>query len=179
MANFYVIISHHIEGNRDNFFHNIQHQRRELSIGWSEFNPIGLDYAKIKDEIIKHYPDMGGTNAPDNGGKSLGIFANLKPGDIVFVRGEAKIVETIIVDSISYYDFGGGHFDNGLDYCLKVKFKPFFESKPLSSSSEQIKEDGGNDLYSSVFYEGGRSLVIRKLEDNNAFNLMKILLERS
>ncbi len=174
MANFYVLVSHHSQdnGERDGFYFEKQLPDKHLSIGWGEINPFGKKSDKIKNDIILHYPRYKGTNNPDNGGKSLVLFCSLKQDDIVFIRGEAKILDTGIITGLPIYEHGNGH-DNDFDYCTKVPFIPLFENKPLKKATIDIPKD----IYNKILHDGGVKLVMRKINENIAHQLFKSILD--
>ena len=120
MSRFFAFLSHHEPGNRDKFYFKKQLADKYLSIGWGEVNPVGSIPKKIKSDIKKIYK-IGGTNA-SNGEKSLPLFVSLKPGDIIFIRGDAKILDVGIITDIPFYNYGNGHESGGFDYCTKVAF---------------------------------------------------------
>ena len=171
MANFYTLVSHHNqdEGKRDDFYKTTQLQKKELSIGWGEVNPFGKKYDKIKSDIELHYPYFKGTTNPDNGGKSLRLFSDLLPGDIVFVRGNKKIIDVALITGKPFYDYNKGH--DGNDYCTLVSFVPLFEDARLAIPTIDLP----NDIYGKILYEGGVKLVMRKIEENVALQLLKMI----
>jgi hypothetical protein len=169
MANYYVLISTHKETERDSFYVDTQLRDLKLSIGWGDINPINKSQPEIKRIIEEFYPDYKGTVNPDNGAKSLTLFSILKPGDIVFIRGTAKIIDVGIVTGSAFFD-NTGHYDD--DYYLKLPFTPLFSKKPSILKTEDIP----SDIYDEVLYDGGRSLVIRKLSEDIARPLLKAML---
>jgi hypothetical protein len=169
MANYYVLLSTHIEKERDTFYAKKQLRDRRLSIGWGDINPINKSQPEIKRIIEDFYPDFKGTVNPDIGAKSLTLFANLIPSDIVFVRGVAKILDVVIVNGTAYFD-RAGHYDD--EYYLKVPFVPLFGDKQIRIKTADIPDE----IYNEVVYEGGRSMVIRQIEEATARELLKAIL---
>lgn len=92
MANYYTLVSTHIEEQRKSFYVDTQRPNLKLSIGWGAVNPICKSQAEIKIGIEEFYPECKSTINPDNGAKSLTSFIHLKPGDIIFVRGKQKLL---------------------------------------------------------------------------------------
>lgn len=168
MSNYYALVSTHKAEDRDSFYENTQLKTLNLSIGWGEINPINKSQAEIKKIIEEFYPDFKGTVNPDNGAKSLTLFNNLKPGDIIFVRGSAKIIDVIIITGNAYFD-KTGHYKN--DYFLKIPFTPLFSDKQTKIRTEDIP----SSIYNEVLYEGGRSIVIRELTSEIARQLLKAM----
>lgn len=166
MAQFYVLVSTYKKEERDSFYSDKQLKDLRLSIGWGDINPINKSQPEIKKIIEDFYPDLKGTGNPDNGFKSLTIFSNLKPGDIVFVRGIAKIIDVVVITGHAYFDTKGHYND---DYYLKIPFIPLFSD--LQSIIETV--DIPSTIYEEVLYEGGRSLVIREIVEETARQLLK------
>jgi hypothetical protein len=168
MANYYALVSTHKENERDSFYIDSQLHDLKLSIGWGDINPINKSQPEIKKIIEDFYPDLKGTVNPDNGAKSLTLFNNLKPGDIVFVRGTAKIVDVVIITGKPFFDKKGHYTD---DYYLKISFIPLFTNRQSIIETANIPDS----IYSEVLYEGGRSLVVRELSEDTARQLLKAL----
>lgn len=173
MANFFALVSHHDQNNRDNFYLSQQLVSRTLSIGWGEVNPIGSTPAKIKQDIIHHYPDVEGTNNPWNGEESLPVFCSLRPGDLVFIRGAAKILDIGIITGPAYYAYGSGHYDNGYNYCTMVPFTPLLDNAQAGILTRNIPDDN----YTNILEERGRRLVMRQIQEADARVLMKSIFE--
>lgn len=169
MANFYVLITHHDQQYRDLFYFERQLAQKCLSIGWGEVNPIGSTPTKIKNDIKNAYPNADGTNNPWNGEESLPVFCSLGPGDLVFVRGNAQILDIAIITGPVYYDYGKGQFDNGYDYCTMVPFVPLLNNVQAGLLTRQIPDAN----YSNILEERGRRLVMRKIKEIDALALMK------
>jgi|GEM_PF-2548392 len=172
MANFYALISHHDQGGRDDFYYNQQLPSKLLSIGWGEVNPIGSTPQKIKSDIKIAYPNADGTNNPWNGEESLPVFCSLMPGDLVFVRGNAKILDIAIITGKAFYAYGQGHFDNGFDYCTMIPFTPLLDNVQAGILTRQIPDAN----YSNVLEERGRRLVMRKINEPDALAVLKSIL---
>ncbi|MBW8002989.1 MAG: hypothetical protein FVQ80_13390 [Planctomycetes bacterium] len=172
MANYFSFISTHIDEERDDFYHNTQLKEKRLSIGWGEINPLNKSEPEIKRIIEEFYPEYKGTNNPDNASKSLSMFSNLYPGDIVFVRGRAKILDVVVINGIPVFD-RTGHYDG--DYYLKVSFVPLFESKLTILETRLITED----IYNDVLFAEGRTIVIRKLNETVAIKLFKTIFDHT
>jgi len=164
MANYYVFVSTWDDEDRDDFYLNTQLKDRKLSIGWGDLNPINKTEREIKRLIELFYPNFAGTNNPANGAKSLSTFAHLSPGDVVFVRGIAKIIDVVLITEKPYFD-STGHYKE--DFYFKVSFVPLFESGRVVLETRNIPEP----IYSDVLFAEGRSLVIRKLDENVAKTL--------
>ena len=168
MSKFYTIISTHLVDERDSFYYNTQLKDKKLSIGWGEFEATGLNYDEIKSEIEYHYPAFVGTVNPDSGGKSLPLFLNLSIGDIVFVRGAAKILDIVVITGKAEYDTIGHYID---DYFLKVPFTPLFDNNNFNI---QISELSDHARYEIVFEEG-RSTVMKELNESTALELFNLI----
>jgi hypothetical protein len=169
MANYYALIAHHDQVNRDNFYLTKQLPRRTLSIGWGKVNPIGSLPRKIKDDIKHFYPDAEGTNNPWNGEESLPVFCSLNVGDLIFVRGSAKILDIAIITGPAYYRYGSGHGEDGYDYCTMIPFTPLLDNAQSEILTRHIQDSN----YTNILEERGRRLVMRKIQENDARDLMK------
>lgn len=169
MANYYAFVSTHNENERDSFYVNTQLKDLKLSIGWGNINPINKSHQEIKKIIEDFYPGFKGTVNPHNGATSLTLFTNLKPGDIVFVRGIAKIIDVVIITGKTFFDKTGHYPDD--DYFLKISFIPLFTDKQTIIKTADIPES----IYDEVLYEGGKNIVIRELSEDTARQLIKAL----
>jgi hypothetical protein len=170
MANFFSFVSTHIENDRDSFYLNVQLPTRNLSIGWGDINPINKSHFEIKKNIEDFYPDYKGTNNPYNGSVSLPLFVYLQPGDIVFVRGSAKIIDVVVITGHAFFD-RNGHYPE--DYFLKIPFCPLFTDRPSGIDTAKIP----TSIYNEVLYDGGRPLVIRELSESTARILLSEILK--
>lgn len=166
MSHFYSLVSTYKDGERDTFYEEKQLPDRLLSIGWGEVNPINKTIAEIKYLIELFYPDFVGTTNPHNGSISLHRFANLEPGDIIFVRGQKKIIDVVVITDYPFFDTEG-HYDD--DYFLKVPFRPLFENIRTTLLTAKIP---GN-IYYEVLFSEGRSMPLREVDES----LARILLE--
>jgi len=173
MANFFALIAHHDQSNRDNFYLSRQLVNRTLSIGWGEVNPIGSSPSKIKQDIKHFYPNAEGTNNPWNGEESLPVFCSLGAGDLVFVRGSAKILDIAIVTGPVHYSYGSGHDDNGFDYCTMVPFTPLLDNAQAGIFTRNIPDEN----YTNILEERGRRLVMRRIQEDDARVLIKSIFE--
>lgn len=171
MSNFYVLVSHYESNGRDQFYLAVQLPKKELSIGWGKLNPIDIDYDQVHKSILEHYPQFKGTTNPDNGAKSLPLFCDMVPGDIVFVRGDAKIIDVVVITGLPFYDGENGH-NNG-DYCLKVPFTPLFNDK-----HSIIRTIDLDSIYNAAIYKGGFTLVVRKISSEIAKQLLIKILNK-
>jgi len=169
MSHFYVLVSHYEKNERDGFYLDVQLPKNELSIGWGEINPIGLNYDQVHESILINYPQFRGTTNPDNGAKSLPMFCDFVPGDIVFVRGDAKIIDVVVITGLPFYDANNGHGDG--DYLLKAPFIPLFSGK-----HSIIRTIDLNNIYDAVLYEGGYTLVVREISSDVAKKLLLKIL---
>lgn len=168
MSKFYTLISTNIAHERDNFYYNTQLKDKKLSIGWGEFEATGLTYNEIKSKIEFHYPSYIGTVNPDSGGKSLPMFLNLSIGDIVFVRGIAKILDIVVITGKAAYEKTGHYID---DYFLKVPFTSLFETNKFNIQISKLSEDA----HFEVVYEEGRSTAMKELNENTALELLNLI----
>jgi hypothetical protein len=164
MAIFYALVTHHDQQNRDRFYFDQQLPNRMLSIGWGEVNPVGSPPEKIKRDIKRAYPERDGTNNPWNGEESLPVFCAMQPGDIVFVRGNAKILDIAIITGKAFYDYGTGHADNGNNYCTMMPFTPLLDNVQTGIVTRLIPDLN----YSAIQEERGRRLVMRKIGEADA-----------
>lgn len=168
MSKFYTLISTHIVDERDSFYFNMQLKDKKLSIGWGEFDATGLSYEEIKAEIENHYPSYIGTVNPDSGGKSLPMFLNLSVGDIVFVRGVAKILDIVVITGPAKYETIGHYID---DYYLKVPFTPLFTQNDFNIQISKLSEKA----HYEVVYEEGRSTAMKELNESTSLELFKLI----
>jgi hypothetical protein len=97
------------------------------------------------------------------------MFLNLKPGDIIFVRGNAKIIDTCIITEEAFYD-SEGHYKN--DYFLKIPFLPLFSNIQTVINTLEIPKS----IYTEVLYDGGRSLPLRSVSERSAKVLFSKLI---
>jgi hypothetical protein len=169
MANFFTLVSYHVENERELFYVNTQLQDLKISIGWGRVNPINKSHEEIKFLIETLYPEYLGTVNPHNGCLSLHMFAYLKPADIIFVRGDARILDIIIVTGNPFFD-NVGHADG--DYFLKVPFIPLFENEQTTVDTNEIPEN----IYNEVIFGGGRALLMRQISEENARVLLRSLI---
>lgn len=164
MIKYFSFISHDEADERDSYYSETQLPSKLLSIGWGKINPINKSKEEIKLLIETFYPDFRGTVNPDNGAKSLSMFTNLNVGDIVFIRGKAKIIDTVVITGKPFFDT---NLNNG--YYLKIPFKPFFESTRMEINTVNIPQD----IYNEVIFEGGRTLVLREIVEASAKKLLR------
>ena len=169
MANYYVAMSMYEPDERETFYFKTQLPDRKFSTGWGKINPINKSQIEIKKIIEEVYPDTVGTNNPDNGAHSLTLFSYLAPGDIIFVRGVAKIIDIIVITGKAFFDKVGHYGD---DYLLKVPFTPLFD-KPTSIDTAQIPPE----IYNEILFTDGRALVVRELPNDIARYLIKAIVE--
>jgi len=168
MANYYTLVSTHIEKQRKSFYHDIQLPDLKLSIGWGEVNPLSKSQSEIKRGIEEFYPEYKSTVNPDNGAKSLTLFIHLKPGDIIFVRGNAEIIDVAVITGHTFFD-RAGHY--AMDYYLKILFVPLFSDRRTALKTAEIPDE----IYNEVIYDGGRSIVVRELSEDTARRLLKAM----
>ena len=169
MSKFFTLITTHKVEERDSFYYNVQLKNKELSIGWGDFDPTGLSYAKTKSKIEYHYPSFKGTTNPDSGAKSLPLFLDLSIGDIVFVRGVAKIIDIVIITGKPIYDDTRGHYAN--DYYLKVPFVSLFDKRQFDIHISSLTEESKYE----IVYEEGRSTAMKELGENTVLELFKLI----
>lgn len=163
MPKYFSLISHDEAEERDYYYTHIQLPSKKLSIGWGKINPINKSKEEIKLLIETFYPDFIGTVNPDNGAKSLSMFINLNIADIVFVRGKAKILDTVIVTGKPFFETDP---DDG--YFLKVPFEPLFKNTTTEIITASIPEE----IYNEIIFDGGRTLVMREISETSANRLL-------
>ncbi len=169
MTNFFTLVSTDIKEQRLSFYTDTQLPDLKLSIGWGRINPVCKSTAEIKQGILDFYPEREWKGNAENGAKSLTAFIHFNPGDIVFVRGNAEIIDVAIVTGPAYYDKTGYY---PKDYYLKVPFVPLFSNSRTTLRTAEIPDE----IYNDVIYEGGRSIVIRELSEETARKLLKAIL---
>ena len=169
MPRYFSFISHDEADERDFHYTNVQLPSKNLSIGWGKINPINKSKEEIKHLIETFYPDFRGTVNPDNGAKSLTMFTSLNIGDIVFVRGKAIILDTVIVTGNAFFKTDP---DDG--YFLKIPIEPVFENIRMDINTVNIPEE----IYNEIIFDGGRTLVMRGIRESSAnkllFNILKL-----
>jgi hypothetical protein len=170
MANYYVLISTYKKEERDSFYARTQLVDRKLSIGWGDVNPINKSKREIKNLIKIFYEDLKGTNNPDNGANSLPLFTNLKPGDIVFLRGNAQIIDVCIITGTVFYDKNGHYKD---DYFLKIPFEPLFSDIQTEIRTIDIPDEIKNE----VLNKDGVTMPIRQITEKTARQLLIAMAE--
>lgn len=168
MANFFSLISF---GNldRDQFYADNQKFENALSIGWGKINPINRTYEEIEISVKLNYSQLE-TLSITNAAKSLHRFKNLELGDIVFVRGEAKILDAVIISSIPYFDTIGHEID---DYFLKIKFTPLFASINCSLNLNELQDEA---VRKEFIFSEGRSVALKNLDEKIAIEILKMLI---
>lgn len=171
MANYYTLVSTHIEKERKTFYTDTQLPDLKLSIGWGEVNPLCKSQAEIKRGIEEFYPEYKSTVNPDNGAKSLTLFIHLGPGDIVFVRGNAEIIDVALITGPAFFDRTGHYPQN---YFLKIPFVPLFSDKYTVIKTADVPDE----IYNEVLYDGGRSIVVRKLSQGTARKLLTAIANK-
>jgi hypothetical protein len=141
-----------------------------LSIDWGEVNPIGSTAPRIRRNIEENY-DVATLNIT-NGVHSLELFSMLKPGDIIFLRGNSAIIDVAIVTGNPFYQYGNGHSGPD-DYCTKVYFVPLFSDRrfelPVSDLPERHRKD--------FVFNDGRSRTMKKINDALALLIIKKITE--
>lgn len=166
MTRYFTLISHHNPKKRKSFYDKIQRPNLQLSIGWGEVNPIGSTGSRIRRNIEENYKVA--TLNITNGVHSLELFSSLKPGDVIFLRGNSVIIDVAIVTGEPFYQYGQG--DSGSnDYCTKVPFVPLFADErfelPVSSLPERHRKD--------FVFNDGRSRTMKKINETLATLLLK------
>lgn len=170
MSRFFSLLSTHVEGGRDTHYLNVLLPDRALSIGWAAVNPLHKSPEELGSAVERHYASMNTWNR-GNAKQSLGYFVQLRIGDVVFVRGDGRIVDTVIITSRPYYDDQGHYSD---DYRLKVGFTPLF-AEPSGILMSNIPEPLHHEF---IFDEGGRSKAMKLLNDAQARQLLGLILSR-
>lgn len=170
MSNFYALFSFHGK-EKEKFYLERQLLDKHLSIGWGEINPIGLTSDQIRKALEKEYPDKSGHNL-SHGVKSLSLFCALKPGEIIFVRGDAEILDIAIVTGEVRYAERDGHSNNHEDYRTMVPFTPLFNDK----QSKLLISNIPDELRKDFVHDGGRSLTMKEIPTNIARELVKHIL---
>lgn len=187
MANYFTLVSYHKEGERKEKYLNVQRNEGLLSISRGLVNPLGKSISEITRELEENYSDEKRivnniANYKVCFAKSLKLFSSLKPGDIIFVRGEAEIIDIVIVDSLPFFHDGNNQFDERL-YYLKVHFTPLFK-KNLSITTEFIKNNCSEPFYKNIIGDTGddcnRHTPMHKLEiEENAQKLLKLIFDNN
>lgn len=170
MISYFTLISHHNPKKRNSFYEKVQRQSLTLSIGWGEVNPIGSTSSRIRKNIEENY-DVATLNIT-NGVHSLELFSHLKPGDVIFIRGNSAIIDVAIVTGSPFFHYGNGH-SGANDYCTKVHFVPLFSDRrfelPVSSLPERHRKD--------FVFNDGRSRTMKKINEALATLLLKEIVE--
>lgn len=170
MINYFTLIAHHNPKKRNSFYEKVQRPNLMLSIGWGEVNPIGSSSARIRRNIAENY-DVATLNIT-NGVYSLELFSSLKPGDLIFLRGNSSIIDVAIVTGNPFYDYGQGHSGSD-DYCTKVSFVSLFGDErfelPISSLPEKHRKD--------FVFNDGRSRTMKRINEALATLLLKKIIE--
>jgi hypothetical protein len=171
MSSYFTLISHHESQRRHDFYNNIQRPSGMLSIGWGEINPIGSTEARIARQIGEEYNPA--TLNITNGVASLKSFSNLKLGDIVFIRGNATILDIAIVTGPAGYFYGEGH-DGPDDYCTKINFVPLLGNTRFQLQVDQIPQGHHGEFV----YDQGRSRTMKEISEDLAVTLMRLITSR-
>lgn len=138
MKRYFALFTTHIDtlGHRDEMYQSILRDRH-LSIGWPAVNPFDFHTLEsLREALANAYPDLHGNNI-NHGRDSLSYFKSLRVGDIVVVRGTAKVLDVVTIVGDPYYFEGEPVVEN---YRMKVRFEPLFEGHPLSIDNNELTE---------------------------------------
>ena len=167
MSRYFALISTDVSGDRERHYLDVLRRDEALSIGWSRVNPLHKSTEELAAAIDQHYADENSWNK-GNALQSLGLFASLRPGDFVFVRGDSNIVDACVVTDRPYYD-DRGHYHP--DYRLKVRFTPLFDL-PVAVAVATLPEP----LRTHFVFDGGRNKAMKGLSSDQGKDLLRVLL---
>ena len=142
-VNYFTLISGDEYQHRDAFYQDFQLRDRRLSIGWGYDDPFNYDGEEELFQLIwneHNRPDDTEHNAR-NGARSLELFKRLKPGDIIFVRGDGQLVD--IVQVVQFPEF---------DTTLRPGSQIFY---PVSQMPPDLRQE--------FVFDEGRSRVFKEI----------------
>lgn len=164
------------QGNKDTFYIERQLSRGRVDIGWGFHDPRDIHDFESMLNMIRSNPDYV-TRFPtkhnsNNGARSLLLFIGLKKGDIIFVRGNAKIVDVVKVKNTVGFDIFPEDFE---DYHTYVNVQPLGRNVQLIMPVCDIPRE--HNLYHSLVFGEGRSRVMKQIENTQGDQLLRMILE--
>lgn len=168
MANFYALFSNE-KIDDFGFYLTKQYPKKNLSIGWGKVNPINKTAYEVEQLVAQNYSQTHG-NGKNGAVKSLILFAELKLGDVVFVRGAGKISDIVIINNHPFFD-SIGHSED--DYFLKCSFTP------LSQNYLEIKLSDLDDVdvKNALINDEGKYVAMKSVNEKIALSILKNCIE--
>lgn len=173
MISFYTIISFDHPNERDAFYETYQLPDRRLSIGWGFDDPRRYETEDALFQMITNGFDV----VPDtnhnarNGSRSLHLFKQVLPGDIVFVRGDAQIIDVVRIMGVAEYNPELMHHEW---YYTYLPFEPLRPGNqiyfPVSEMEEALRKE--------FVFEKGRPRVFKKLDNDVGVMLLSNIISR-
>jgi hypothetical protein len=166
---YYALIAVDDNLDKDLFYQDPQLRDNKLSIGWGISDPF--DYFNENELFEKIFAD---NEIPDdtehnarNGARSLNLFKKLKPGDIIFVRGEASIIDVVEVIGVAEFNRHLNHHPDGT-YNTFVRFRQLTPGHqiilPVSELPEPIRKE--------FIFINGRSRAFKEIEPQLTISLL-------
>ncbi|MBL0280356.1 MAG: hypothetical protein IPQ11_08430 [Bacteroidetes bacterium] len=91
-----------------------------------------------------------------NGARSLELFKRLKPGDIIFVRGDGQLVDIVQVVQFPEFDTT---LDHRQGYYMSVRFEQLRPGSQIFYPVSQMPPD----LRQEFVFDEGRSRVFKEI----------------
>ncbi|MBK9557184.1 MAG: hypothetical protein IPO47_15415 [Bacteroidetes bacterium] len=157
-VNYFTLISGDEYQHRDAFYQDFQLRDRRLSIGWGYDDPFNYDGEEELFQLIwneHNRPDDTEHNAR-NGARSLELFKRLKPGDIIFVRGDGQLVDIVQVVQFPEFDTT---LDHRQGYYMSVRFEQLRPGSQIFYPVSQMPPD----LRQEFVFDEGRSRVFKEI----------------
>lgn len=170
---YYALIAVDDNLDKDLFYQDPQLRDNKLSIGWGISDPF--DYFNENELFEKIFAD---NEIPDdtehnarNGARSLSLFKKLKPGDIIFVRGEASIIDVVEVIGVAEFNRHLNHHPDGT-YNTFIRFRQLTPGHqiilPVSELPEAIRKE--------FIFTKGRSRAFKEIESQLTISLLLTII---
>lgn len=173
MTRFFALISY--DGpNRNEFYFENQLDTHLLSIGWGIENPFDFESVEELTQMISRYAEENETlHNANNGGESMHLFKSLAEGDIVFVRGDAQIVDVVRITGDVFYDPN----PERPHYRRYNTFAPFQQLRPGEQIFYPLREMP-RQVHDTIIFEDARYRVFKELEKDIAIELLLNIITR-
>ena len=172
-VNYYTLISGDEYEHRDAFYQDFQLRDRRLSIGWGYDDPYNYDGEEELFQLIwdENSRPVDTEHNARNGARSLELFKKLKPGDIIFVRGDAQIVDIVRVVQFPEYDTT---LEHRLGYYMSVRFEQLSPGNQIFYPVSQMS----TDLRQEFVFDEGRSRVFKEIPFATASQILENVTNR-
>jgi hypothetical protein len=176
MRHLYSLFSCNVVDGKREFYYTYQLPQRILSIGWGFSDPFQChDENSLREMIAQGYDNPPETDHNLNSGvKSLTLFKRLQVDDIVFVRGDAEILDVVVIAGNPYYHPEPLH--QRPDFHTFVPFRRLHSGISLELPVAELTEDVHHEF---IFNDGGRYRVMKEISSNVASDILIKVLDRS